>query len=306
VIEKCGKIIEKLDKIRKKLQALQTPKYVLKYFNDNKKYAQEEKDKINNAYNEMHIIMNKKKSKSDDILKYQDMIRKSVDKFLEIYGYSYESLFRIICEKNEILDGFIFDKEKEINKDLSDCFQNLKDFIIVSKRQIKESNNFLKINTRNFYKNRFEKVLKNILDDKKYDKNNQTYSEKKNKIKNHQSQHKGKSCQKVKSYFIIKNAITDDQFISDERSRGKRKSNDPKNLKNNNKTKKEKENTNNFQEKKSKNEKKGLKDENNNKKNAKNKSVILDNNSSHTDTSVFNSNNDVTDISKNNKDKKKF
>jgi hypothetical protein len=227
IIKKFGKLIEKLDKINQKLKALQTSKYVIKFFNEYKKLSENEKSKILNIYENIQVLMDKKKLNIDSIGKFNEQLKNSIDYYLDIYGCSYESLFKILCEKNEILDYLWLDKEKEINNDMKDCFQKLYNFITVKKKQIKESNNFLKTYTRNYYKARFYKVLKKLgidiphnektIDISMDHSDNNNKSEKEvNKIKSKSiNKSKDRKNKRLKNDFAIKNAIIEEHILSD-------------------------------------------------------------------------------------------
>ena len=227
IIKKFEKLIEKLNKINQKLKALQTSKYVIQFFNEYKQLSENEKSKILNIYENIQVLMNKKKLNTDSIGKFNEQLKNSIDYYLDIYGCSYESLFKILCEKNEILDYLWLDKEKEINNDMKDCFQKLSNFITSNKRQIKESNNFLKTYTRNYYKSRFYKVLKKLgIDFPHHQKTidiSMDHSDNNNKSENEVNRIRSKSINKskdrknkqLKNDFVIKNAIMEEHILSD-------------------------------------------------------------------------------------------
>ena len=300
IIKKFGKIIEKLDKIRKKLKSLQTSKYVIQFFNEYKQLSENEKEKIVDKYKNIEGLLNKKKMNTDSLVKLNEELKQSVDYYLDVYGCSYESLFKILCEKNEILDYLLIDKEKEINNDVKDCFQKLYNFITANKKQIKESNNFLKVYTRNYYKARFDKILKKFAVDDPQNKKvidlsqdcleSKNKSEKKvNNKKRSQSKSKDKNNKKIKNDFdfVIKKAMLEEQILSDGNSLKKGEST----FLNNNIKKSEEKKIMNME---------GKKDNNNNnksnKKKCKNKSI--NGSTAHTNNTNNNSNN----ISNNNKD----
>ena len=302
IIKKFGKIIEKLDKIRKKLKSLQTSKYVIQFVNEYKQLSENEKEKIVDKYKNIEELLNKKKMNIDSLVKLNERLKQSVDYYLDIYGYSYESLFKILCEKNEILDYLLIDKEKEINNDVKDCFQKLYNFITANKKQIKESNNFLKVYTRNYYKTRFDKILKKFdVDDQQNKKvidlsqdclECKNKSEKKvNYKKRSQSKSKDKNNKKIKTDFdfVIKKAMLEEQILSDGNSFKKGESTFL-----NNSIKK----NNIFKEKKIMNME-GKKDNSNNKKEKKKcKNKSINGSTAHTN----NTNNNSKNISNNNKD----
>ena len=158
-IEKYGKLIQKLNDIRENLLKIKNLKLTIDTLDEDKKKAEKEKTSIINYHK---ILKNKIKNKAniDDITKQKSLLKNSIDSYLEIYGDSYEKLFKILCERNELFDHLIFDREKEISQNVNDCFLCLKGFINENKKQITEANNVLINNTRSNSKKKFENILK--------------------------------------------------------------------------------------------------------------------------------------------------
>ena len=101
--------------------------------------------------------------------------------FLNIYENSYENLFRILYDKNNIIDSILSKKQDNIQKDLTECLNNLNKFINSNKKQINDSYHFLSVYTRNFYLKKFETIVSKIED--KHKNNMYENEEKKNKEK---------------------------------------------------------------------------------------------------------------------------
>ena len=158
-IEKYGNLIQKLNDIRENLLKIKNLKLTTDTLDEDKKKAEKEKTSIINYHK---ILKNKIKNKAntDDITKQKSLLKNSIDSYLEIYGDSYEKLFKILCERNELFDHLIIDREKEITQNINDCFLCLKIFINENKKQITEANNVLINNTRSNSKKKFENILK--------------------------------------------------------------------------------------------------------------------------------------------------
>ena len=166
IIDKYEKLIEKLNDIRDKLLKLQNSKMAVESLEEDKLKSKKEKNSIINLYKIWKNLIKKKTVNSDVIERQKDLLKKGIDTYLELYGDSSENLFKILCERNELFDYLIFEREKEISEDANECFLNLKNFINSNKTQINEANNFLKNYPRSYYKKNFEKILKEIDNEK--------------------------------------------------------------------------------------------------------------------------------------------
>lgn len=196
IIEKYGKLIEKLEDIRGNLIKFQNIK-LTESFNEEKNKLEKEKTNIINYYTNSSNLLKNQMFNKDSFNFQKELLQKSISDYLEVYGDSCENLFKVLCERNEILDYLMFDKEKEINEGINDCFLNLKLFINSNKSQIKEANNCLK----NYPRSHFKKILDNIIQE----------LETENKQKNHENLNLSdkikspqKKIQKIKKKEIFK------------------------------------------------------------------------------------------------------
>ena len=162
IIDQYEKLIEKLNDIREKLLKLQNSKLAVESLEEDKLKSKKEKNSIINHYKIWKNLIKKKTVNTDVIERQKDLLKKGIDSYLELYGDSAENLFKILCERNELFDYLIFEREKEISENANECFLNLKNFINSNKTQINEANNFLKNYPRSYYKKNFEKILKEI------------------------------------------------------------------------------------------------------------------------------------------------
>ena len=108
-IENYGKLIEKLDTIRKNLINFKNNKILINSFTENKKKEEKEKLSISNYVKNFQKLLNENKFNSDVFERQNDLFKKNVDDYLEIYEDSYEILFKIIYERNELFDGLILE-----------------------------------------------------------------------------------------------------------------------------------------------------------------------------------------------------
>ena len=161
IIEKYGKLIEKLEDIRGHLIKFQNIK-MAESFKEEKNNLEKEKNNIINYFNISSNLLKSKIVNQDSFNLQKELLKKSISFYLELYGDSCENHFSVLCERNEILDYLMFDKEKEINEGINDCFLNLKLFINSNKAQIKEANNCLKNYPRSYFKKKLEKIVQDL------------------------------------------------------------------------------------------------------------------------------------------------
>jgi hypothetical protein len=135
-----------------------------RFFNDNKKKEEKQKLIINNYYEDIYSLIENNKYNPDTFKGQNDFLKRSMNTFLDIYENSYENLFRVLFEKNNIIDTMISKKEENIQKDLTECINSLNKFITMNKKQINDSFHFLSVYTRNYYLKRFENIMSKIED----------------------------------------------------------------------------------------------------------------------------------------------
>ena len=173
IIENVNNLLDKLSEIKNNLLDLQTLKLAEKYKIDNEKEKKSEQDKKNNIinyYKEIQKLLNKNQFNSDAYERQTDLFKKSINDFLESYEDSYDNIFKIVCDKNGNMDYILYKKDEDI-KEFNGCYENIKNFIKENKKGINDTNNFLKNYSRNYYKKKFDKVIK-FLDTKKNENKN--------------------------------------------------------------------------------------------------------------------------------------
>ena len=173
IIDNVNNLLDKLSEIKNNLLDLQTLKLAEKYKIDNEKEKKSEQDKKNNIinyYKEIQKLLNKNQFNSDAYERQTDLFKKSINDFLESYEDSYDNIFKIVCDKNGNMDYILYKKDEDI-KEFNGCYENIKNFIKENKKGINDTNNFLKNYSRNYYKKKFDKVIK-FLDTKKNENKN--------------------------------------------------------------------------------------------------------------------------------------
>ena len=173
IIDNVNNLLDKLSEIKNNLLDLQTLKLAEKYKIDNEKEKKSEQDKKNkkiNYYKEIQKLLNKNQFNSDAYERQTDLFKKSINDFLESYEDSYDNIFKIVCDKNGNMDYILYKKDEDI-KEFNGCYENIKNFIKENKKGINDTNNFLKNYSRNYYKKKFDKVIK-FLDTKKNENKN--------------------------------------------------------------------------------------------------------------------------------------
>ena len=172
---------QKIKEIQTDLKCLVLSKTYQRFFNDNNKKEEKQKTIINNYYEDITSLIEKNKYNNDNFKSQYDYLKKSMASFLNIYENSYENLFRILYDKSNIIDSILSKKQDNIQKDLTECLNNLNKFINSNKKQINDSFHFLSVYTRNFYVKKFDTIVSKIED--KHKNNLQEIEEKKNKEK---------------------------------------------------------------------------------------------------------------------------
>ena len=175
------KLGQKIKEIQTDLKCLTLSKTYQRFFNDNNKKEEKQKTIINNLYEEITDLIEKNKYNPESFKSQNDYLKKSMTSFLNIYENSYENLFRILYDKNNIIDSILSKKQDNIQKDLTECLNNLNKFISSNKKQINDSFHFLSVYTRNFYLKKFENIVSKI--EEKHKNNMQENEEKKIKEK---------------------------------------------------------------------------------------------------------------------------
>ena len=162
LLDKFNKLGQKIKEIQSDLKCLTLSKTIKKYFNENNKKAERQKTAINNYYDEINSLLVNKNYNIDNFKEKYDFLKRGMSTFLDIYENSFENLFKLLFEQNNILDLFNTKREENIQKDISDCFISLNKFITVNKKQINDSYHFLCNYNRNYYLKRFENVIAKI------------------------------------------------------------------------------------------------------------------------------------------------
>ena len=180
IMDKFSKLGQKIKEIQSELKCLVLSKTIQKYFNENNKKEEKQKTLINNYYNEINSLLEKKEYNPDNFKVKYELLKRGMSSYLEIYENSYENLFRVLFEKNNILESVYSKKEENLQKDINECFNGLNKFINVNKKQINDSFHFLSNFTRNFYLKRFENIIAKI--DTRH-KDNMIEMEESNKMK---------------------------------------------------------------------------------------------------------------------------
>ena len=164
IIDKFAKLSQKIKEIQTDLKSLALSKMFQRFFNDNKKKEEKQKLIINNYYEDIYSLIENNKYNPDTFKGQNDFLKRSMNTFLDIYENSYENLFRVLFEKNNIIDTMLSKKEENIQKDLTECINSLNKFITMNKKQINDSFHFLSVYTRNYYLKRFENIMSKIED----------------------------------------------------------------------------------------------------------------------------------------------
>ena len=162
IMDKFSKLGQKIKEIQSDLKSLVLSKTIQKYFNENNKKEEKQKTQINNYYNEINSLMEKKEYNPDNFKVKYELLKRGMSSFLDIYENSYENLFRVLFEKNNILESIHSKKEENLQKDINECFNGLNKFINANKKQINDSFHFMSNFTRNFYLKRFESIITKI------------------------------------------------------------------------------------------------------------------------------------------------